>query len=203
MTAWADRMLVRQARPAVGLALAIVHALVLNVPQLAVTGSVVGLFSPELQTWLRMFTSISAWALVPISIAVWLILSSAADACALLMGGEARPAGSWRFMDIHLFPPLCSEPYQAFSLQVRHGAWQWRGLVRTLPEHFADALKSHPVVAWATALSRTGLQLSIGVFCYLVAKVHHVAVYRGVVAVLVPLGLWWLLASFVTRAVAG
>lgn len=204
MQTWSERVLARRPWPVVGLLMALTYASVMIVPQLVLSANVVTLFPPELQPWLRLFTNVSAWALVPISIAAWLLLSLAVDAGLILMG---REGDSRRIMEVYgyaLIPAILFGGAAGFLLvRAMYAVRLPAATGEVAAMALADALRGHLLAQWAIALSRSGLQISFAFFAYLVATVQRAKLHVGVAAVLIPATLWWLLTTAVEKVMSG
>jgi len=204
MQAWLEhRILSRKSRPGVGLGITLIYVLILIAPQILMTNTLVAVFPPEIQPWLRMFSNLSVWAIVPMGIAVWLILSHAVDACALLLG--AHEGDSKRTMEIFgyaLIPAVLLGLIADVILFTATRGVQLTGMGAEAVTEFTQALGSSIWVQLALSISRTGLQLSMVVLGLLVTLSYRTNWRVGFTAVILPVGTWWGLTELVSKVAA-
>lgn len=194
----------RQPRPVVGLLSVVIFSVVLIVPQVILAHNLLSVLPLELQPWVRLFTNISSWTLLPICIAAWLGFSVALDATAVILGAsESNPKRAMELVGYGLIPAIILSLASGLLLLFTVGGATVHGMSEDAIHAFVQHYLSDPRVQFAMALSRTGLQLSGLVLAFVVAKGYRLSFHVAMATVLIPVGLWWLLTTLVNGVGVG
>jgi hypothetical protein len=194
----------RQPRPVVGFLSVTIFSVVLIVPQIILANNLLIVLPPELQPWVRLFTNISTWILLPICIAAWLGFSVSLDATAVILGAsEGNPKLAMESIGYGLIPAILLSLASGVLLLFTVGRVTIQGTGEEAINAFVQNSLVHPEVQLAMALSRTGLQLSGITLAFVVAKAYRLSFHAAVAAVMIPVGLWWLLTTLVNRVGVG